>query len=42
MEERGRGGSDKKIKSRTEVDGYRGEGIHRNWISTAIISISVI
>ena len=48
MEERGRGkgggggGSDKKIKSRTEVDGYRVEGIHRNWISTAIISISVI
>ena len=30
-------------KIQTEVDGYRGgEVIHRNWMSTAIISISVI
>ena len=32
------------VKVQTEVDGYRGEGkgIHRNWMSTSIISISVI
>ena len=32
------------VKIQTEKDGYRGEGkgIHRNWMSTAIISISVI
>ena len=32
------------VKIQTEVDGYRGEGkgIHRDWMSTDIISISVI
>ena len=32
------------VKIQMEVDGYRGggEGIHRNWMSTAIISISVL
>ena len=33
------------VKIQTEVDGYRGmegKGIHRNWMSRAIISISVI
>ena len=32
------------VKIPMEVDGYRGkgEGIHRNWMSTAIITISVI
>ena len=33
------------VKIQTEVDGYRmegGEGIRRNWMSRAIISISVI
>ena len=34
------------VKIQTEVDDYRdgreGEGIQRNWMSTAIISISVI
>ena len=34
------------VKIQTEVDGYRGgcdgKEIHRNWMSTAIISISVI
>ena len=32
------------VKIQTEVDGYRGEGkgIHRDWMSTYIISISVI
>ena len=39
------------VKIQTEVDGYRGgggggvgewKGIHRNWMSTAITSISVI
>ena len=34
------------VKTQTKVDGYSGEGeedrIRRNWISTAIISISLI
>ena len=32
------------VKIQEEVDGYRGEGeeIHRNWMCTVIISISVI
>ena len=33
------------VKIQKEVDGFRGGGgeeIHRNWMSTAIISISVI
>ena len=32
------------VKIQTEVDGYRGKGkgSHRNWMSTDIISISVI
>ena len=30
------------VKIQTEVEGYRGEGIHRNWMSTTAISISVI
>ena len=30
------------VKIQTEVDGYRGEGIHRNCMSRAVISISII
>ena len=30
------------VKIQTEMNGYRGEGIHRNWMSTTIISISFI
>ena len=32
------------VKIQTKVDGYReeGKGIHRNWMSTTMISISLI
>ena len=38
------GGSGKKWSKFRQVDGYTGEreGIHRNWMSRAIISISII